>query len=70
MFNDFDYPEFNDQFDNDDLLPFEENTKAFKAAKKDLAKVMPKPEEQEEVEDNDDYVGDWITITEDDGEDD
>lgn len=70
MFNDFDYSEFDDQFENEDLLPFEENVKARKAAKKDLAKVMPKPEEQEEVEDNDDFVGDWITITEDDGEDD
>lgn len=70
MFNDFDYLEFDDQFENEDILPFEENVKARKAAKKDLAKVMPKQEEQEEVEDNDDFAGDWITITEDDGEDD
>jgi hypothetical protein len=69
MINDFEFEDFS-LFEDDALFELQENTKAQKQAKKDLAKVMPKPDEEEEIEDNDDFAGDWITITEDDGEDD
>jgi hypothetical protein len=67
---DYDYLPF-DNFEDDDMFEIETNTKALKAAKKDIEKVMPKPEEEKEVEDNnDDYAKDWIEITDDDGDDD
>jgi hypothetical protein len=70
MINDFEFEEF-PMFEDEVLFELEKNNKAKKQAKKDLEKIMPKPEEEEvEVEDNDDFAGDWITITEDDGIDD
>jgi hypothetical protein len=72
MINDFDYLEFDSyEFENDDLLPFEENSKAHKAAKKDIEKVIvPDPDEEIEQELNDDFAKDWIEITDDDDDDD
>jgi hypothetical protein len=70
MINDFEFEEFS-LFEDEVLFELEKNNKAKKQAKKDLEKIMPKPEEEEiEIEDNDDFAGDWITITEDDGIDD
>jgi hypothetical protein len=70
MFNDFDYLEFDDQFDNDYSLAFEEIEKALKAAKKDIEKVIVQDPEEEIEINNDDFVKDWIEITDDDGDDD
>ena len=70
MFNDFDYLEFDDQFDNDYLLPIEENKKALKAAKKDIEKVIVQDPEEEIEINNDDFAKDWIEITDDYGDED
>lgn len=70
MFNDFDYLEFDDQFESDDFLPIEENTKAQKAAKKDIEKVITQdPDEEAEPQDEDKFAEGWITITDDDDDD-
>jgi hypothetical protein len=57
-------------FEDDDLFELPTDSKALKAAKKDIDKVMPKEDEDDQiVDEGDNFAKDWINITDDDEED-
>lgn len=64
MINDFDYLEFDSyEFENDDLLDFDAGSKAHKAAKKDIEKVVA-----EETTDDEEFIEEVIEYYDEDEE--